>query len=74
MSQHVDGNFPRDAALFRQQHAFGKGQHLHCEAQIGSNLHGQRQPVVSDISHLRTDVQQQRLHLFKCFAAAADHD
>ena len=53
--------FARDAALLRQQHALGKRQHLHREAQVGRDLHRERQAVVADVRHFRADVVEQRL-------------
>ena len=69
--EHIDRDFAGDAALLRQQHAFGKCQHLHRQTQVGGDLHGERQAVVADVRHLRADVEQQRLYLFEGLSASA---
>ena len=74
VGEDVHRGFARDAALLGEQHAFGKGQHLHGEAQVGGDLHHQRQAVVADVGDFRADVEQQRLDALEGFRAAADHD
>ena len=51
--QHVHGGLARDAAFFRKQHAFRKRQHLHGEAEVGRDLHHEREAVLSDVRHFR---------------------
>ena len=73
VGEHVDGGFAGDATFLGQQHAFGKRQHLHGEAEVHRNLHGERQTVVADVGDLGADVEQQRLDVFEGLAASADH-
>ena len=60
--------------LSGEQHAFGKRQHLHGEAQVGGDLHRNRQAVVAHMGDLGADVFEQRLNAIEGFPAAADHD
>jgi len=39
--QNIDCYFARNPAFLRQQNAFGKSQHLHGEAEVRGDLHGQ---------------------------------
>ena len=73
MHQHVDGGFARDAALLGEQHPLGERQHLHGQAEVGRDLHHEREAVVTDVRHLRADVVEDRLDLVERRLVAADH-
>ncbi len=71
--EHVDGDFAWNAALFGEQNALGKRQHLHGEAEVDRDLHHQRQTVIAYVRDLRADIEEQRFYSFEGFVAAADH-
>jgi len=74
VQQNFHGGLAWDAAFFGQQHALAERQHLHGQAQIGGDLHGNRQPIAPHMGDLWPDVLQDRFDVFESVAIPTDHD